>query len=538
MKTRILSTLLLAFVFTAGCSVEEPPTAEKLAEAERYLSEHGGEAAYRALAFDLYKDVVEAGTEDEQVRAHFGLGMIQFLDLVQAIPSLVASSGGAEGEEAGGASLPPPEQLAKTIHVFVHQALEKGIVDHFAHVIAQPDFTFTFENLVLPATEPTQPTVVLSGEWDITEIAGLYGVFQIAVGAVDLVYAYDGVLATVLDAALSGKPVPAMPSNPAEIPAWISEAAIALGLKPLPWLRPEFGKLADPAELVAIRARFVDGFGALTLSMEYLDAEHDDQGDDVFPKSSFVSTLVAKFTQDFIASTAANLLGYGVLHETFSDLKASVEHDGSVYIPADGIWNLLGQAKSFLGEYDGPLDPVGMRIPGLNLSRLFSHPITDLKDPKAGLLPWFDAEGTFFSESEQEPWTDKNGNGDADAGEFTDGGIDGFLDADFDGVADAAGRPGDGDTVFNDYLGLRTDATRLGPIGHESPCADGAVDRPNGIVDPVYLFFCNGNFNGLLVPVTDSTSSMELYEVDGSRDYGNPDIMRLLSTIVWLVENL
>lgn len=519
---RIFFALGLTLLAASGCTTE-PSNADKLDLADQYLSEHGGEPTYRAVAYDLYKEVLEGPDDKSQaVRAHFGVGMIGFLDLVQGLPRMLETDEDSE-ESSGG--MPPADALAGTINSVVHEVVDKGIVQHFEVVRQEADFSFTFETLSFPPTDPTKKPIVLSGEWDLTEINAIYGILQAVVGTVELLYAYDKVPETVLTAALSGVEIPEMPSNPADLPAWITKVAKLVGLDPLPWLDPAFGKLGDKALLVPIRERFVLGFGALEASMRYLQDESDKQTDDVFPNDEFLESILNKLMpgDDLIAGVLGGIITPVELEELAGALRASVD-DGEVFILPDFLWDLLDTLLS-----DKPNDPIELRMPGLKLSSFFTNPIVDLKDRETGLLPYYDDKGLFVLETEQEPWSDDNGNELVDDGEFDDTGVDGFVDLDLDGLADFAGRPGKGNAVFDYELGFNDPGLR-----HESPL--GVLDDANGIIDPAYLFFGDATFGGALTPITTGTETT--YMADDTKPYTNADLMRLTSSLVWILGDL
>lgn len=519
----IFFALGLTLLTAAGCTTELS-NADKLALADQYLSEHGGESTYRAVAYDLYKEVLEGPDDKSQaVRAHFGVGMIGFLDLVQGLPRLLETD---EESEAASGGMPPADALAGTINSVVHEVVDKGIVRHFEVVRQETDFAFTFKTLAFPPTDPTLKPIVLSGEWDLTEINAIYGILQAVVGTVELLYAYDKVPETVLTAALSGAEIPEMPSNPADLPAWITEVAKLVGLDPLPWLDPAFGKLADKALLVPIRERFVLGFGALSTAMTYLQDESDKQTDDVFPNDEFLEALLKKLMpgDDLVAGVIGGIITPVELEELFGALHASVKESNAVFILPDFVWDLLDTVIS-----KKPNDPIELRMPGVKLSSFFTDPIADIKDRKKGLLPYYDDKGMFVLETEQEAWSDDNGNELVDDDEFDDTGVDGFVDLDLDGLADFAGRPGKGNGIFDYELGFNDPGLR-----HESPL--GVLDDANGIIDPAYLFFPDATFGGAFTPITTGTDTT--YAADTSKPYTNADLMRLTSSLVWILGDL
>lgn len=517
--------LAVLFLLAAGCAAELSVD-EKLDKADDLFSEHGGEPGYRAAAYDLYKEALDdAGSDKQRLRAHFGVGMIGFLDLAQGLPRLFV-----EDPNAPEAELPPADVLARTVDTLVHEAVDKGIVEHLAVVAAQKDFSFVFTHLVFPVTDVTLTPIDLSGEWDQAEIRVIYGFLQTVVGLEELVYSYDGVVETALKAALSGAELPPLPTNPRALPDWLASAAEAAGLKPLPWLDPKFGLLNKNHRLADAKDRLDKGLSAMHEAFLYLEAEKDLQTDDVFPNNQFVKTILMRF---FPKEASLSLLGAVIktdmLRDVFGNLHTSVIDKNKPFLVPDSLWTYI---EALLGDYGGPQTPPDLKMPALRLINLFSDPIQDLKAPADGLLPAFDAKGRFVVESEQEVWTDTNNNGDAEPGEFKDKGVDGFVDVNHDNVADFAGRLGEGNAEFDFYLGLVTGPTK--DLRHVNP-ASKANDEANGIVDPVYLFFGDASMHGVMVPIIDGTG-LDLYAADLDTPYTNADLMRLVSSLAWFID--
>jgi hypothetical protein len=540
MKRFILS-LSVAAALAAGCAAEKS-NQEKVDLADEYLSEHGGEPGYRAAAYDMYQEVLDDGPDDkaQAVRAHFGVGMIGFLDLVQGVPKLLEKPAG--GEESS-SEMPPAAALAKTIDALVHEVIDRGIVQHFDVVRREKDFHFTFKALVFPVTDAATTPIDLSGEWDQGEIGAIYGLLNVVVGAEELAWSYNQVPETVLKVALTDAEIPAMPSNPGELPKWVSDAAKAVGFAKLPWLEKDFGTLtADKAKLAAIRTRFDGGTQALADAFTYTADESDPQDDDVFPKNKYINTLVKKLLnsddQDLNTTLdlAAGILPPQELANLVQLVNDSIHNDDKPLVLPKLITDIIDLVDSNDPKI---LEPVTMRLPAFNLSSLFTHPITDLKDTAAGLFPYFDPKtGEFVLETEQEPYDDANGDDLIAAGEYKDIGVDGFWDRNYDGIPDTGSptHPGAGNSQWNDPLGLN-DETKAKPtnppLGHKSPT--GRMEPANDVVDQVYLFFGDASFGGFLVPTTTATDpGVEAYSVDTSgKKYENQDLMRLSSTIFW-----
>lgn len=540
---RRFTLILPVLIALAACSKPVDP-AERLAEAEELLRHRGGDAWHRGIALGKYRDVLDADpTADQKLRAEFGIGMIGALDLIQAVPLLVDGLSGGDDAGADSASLPDAADLAPTIATLLRELLGTGIVERWRAVVALDEFSFTFSPLDDEARglilDLGDSELDLNGTWDLTEIRLVYGALQTVLAVVELAYAWDGLVVTGLQVALGSGEVPEMPASPAAIPAWLADALVARGVSPLPWLDPAFGVLPDAGRLTPIRARLADGLSALAGAFDHVAGESGSQTGHLLKAATFTGDLLNLIGVDLgNLSVAANILSVPSLRDLVARLEASLTTNGPAFVPPPFIVDLLGlvgQGGVALTAYEGPKDPVGLRVPGVRLARLFDQPILDLKDPENGLLPAYGTDGRFVVASEQEPCRAGTSLACTD---YEDTGIDGFVDADNDGLPDdpAAGRPGAGDGVWNDPLALRDGrAGQLPPIVHVSP--RGVTEPSNGIVDPVYLFFANPNLNGFFVPLTDAApSSAEAVSAVTDRDYANPDLMRLLSSIVWIVE--
>lgn len=563
---RRLSILPLALIlFTANACTSEGSLQERLDKANESLQLHAGDAFRRAIALGHYRHVYAKATDAEMKRdAGFGVGMIGFIDLIHAASQLAnETTTTTEDDAEGAAALPSAADLLPIVSELVDSLLDDGIVQPWQAVIQADDFSFKFaeDSFVIPAFSEDGTDIDLSGEWDLTEIRIVYGLVQTVIASYRYVKLYDLVLETVVDAALTDATVPDLPENPADFPFWILEVSDALGFAAPPWLDPNFGLMSDKTELVDIRNRLSDGVNRILEGLEYLRDEDDDQTDDVFPKNAFLKQVLVRLAgvdpDDIVVVAIDPLVPLVNIIELVTVARDSLDQDDAVLLPPDWVWELVETGVSVgAPNYSGPVTPVGLRIPAVNLSRLFTHPIEDLKDSSSGLLPYYcDAdevdelpcsrEGEFVTQSEQEPYA-----GEVEDGNFDDTGIDCatrgrcFADANYDGDDDGFDFSiyvGDGE--WQEDIALRAGdpaledaeaAALLPPLAHRTPT--GGVELPNGIVDPVYTFFVNSSFNDFLVPIV-ATGENE-YAVDTAGAYGNPDLMRLLSAIIWIVESV
>ncbi|RMF17088.1 MAG: hypothetical protein D6761_05010, partial [Candidatus Dadabacteria bacterium] len=293
-----------------------------------------------------------------------------------------------------------------------------------------------------------------------------------------------------------------------------------------------------------------------------IQQESDPQEDDLLPADGFFSGLASAFAagpdqvpQRLLALIIDNRLDLDDLQRIVRDLRASLA-GSEPYVPHDAVWEMLRDALSILPGYEGPRDPLGFRIPGLDLSRLFTFPVVDLTDPEEGFFPWFcttDAAseqgcarpGDILIDSEQEPYeTDSEGNRTA----FEDAGVNGTPQCNT--VAQLCQgldlqAPGAGNGRWDEPIALRAtdpeatadNAALLPPLAHPTPWQ--TTDPPNDIVDPLYMYFGNPDLNGAFVPLTEtSANGVTSIVVDHDRSYTNPDLMRLLSVAAWIADSL
>jgi hypothetical protein len=273
--------------------------------------------------------------------------------------------------------------------------------------------------------------------------------------------------------------------------------------------------------------------------LTYLKAEKGTQAARVASKDKYLNDLVGKLTTpSAILKGVLALINPDILLAVFKPLQASISDSTKPFVVPQAVWGMLESASGIIG-YTGPITAVSLRVPAISPAQFFANPIADIK---TGLLPHFETDGRFTVESEQEKWTDTNKDKKAQAGEFEDTGVDGFVDLNNDGVADFAGRPGAGDGIFNDYLGLTNPGAvapaipTLPDLKHKTPF--GTIDAGNGIVDPIYLFFGNASMNGMLIPVKPTGNVDTPYAADTTKTYTNAELAGLVSSIVWMINGL
>lgn len=561
---RRLVAFALLLLLAGACDNRTPE--QKLAEANMLLSQKAGDAFARSRAWGLYKDVYASAEQGSQLKldAGFGVGMAAFIDLIHAASRLANPvSTPVQTAQTKTAPLPAAKDLLPLISTLVDVVLDQGIIQPWQAVVNSNDYSFTFEpsSFVIPAFSSDGTDINLSGTWDLTEIRIVYGLLQNGIAAYRYIELYSGLLETAIDAALTDATLPDLPDNPGAFPAWIMDLSTALGYSVPPWVNPDFGVMRDTAPLLDLRQRASDGFNQIVAGLEYLNAESNDKND-VFPRSEFVKQLLIRIggldETDAVVTVVNGVFPATNIQELFMLLRDSLDNDNDVFLPPAWFWDLIEGLELIAPDYPGPVDPVGLRIPAINLSRLFTHPIVDLKDRENGLLPYYclddevglldcTLKGEFVAASEQEPYNDADADGIIESGEFSDIGVDGFVDANYDGMDDGLDLSTyAGDGLWQQPLALNPGDAALDPddddplvslvpaLAHYTP--QGAVELPNGIVDPVYIFFGNPSFNQFLLPISNATDGS--YQLNLDVDYSNRDLMRFISSIIWIIESL
>jgi hypothetical protein len=526
----------------SGCAKSESVEI-KLDRADALLSKEGGNPTNRGLARDLYWEALLDAKETPHLRrAHFGLGMTYFLDIVHTALPPPSKNPQPADENPPPAVEPSPEEAEETMRLarrLLHELLDGAVSRHFAKVIDADEFTFVFENLQFEVEAEGGKTRIidLSGAWDLTEIRLIYGLFQTIVGTLDAIFLYEKLPRVIGQLVLHPATLPAFPAELHTLPEWTADLLEGRGLSPLPWNDPHFGQLVPGGAmaLLALRdERILDGLAAMENGLIYLRTQGRQVPERTFSASNYLSSMVKIFSDSVPIQMAVGLIPLGEVEDTFAALQASIGSTQTAFIAPPFVWSLLDTGLATL-PYFGPTDPVCLGIPGLRLGRLFERPLA-LTTGEQGIFPHTREDGRFFSLSEQERWTDLNGNGQVDPGEFLDEGVDGIPE---DG---ASARPGAANNDWDEPIALRgddacagedIDISRLPALAQRNPFTT-KIDPPNGIVDPVYLFFPNPSFNGLLTPLAEENGTLSA----GSADLSNGQLMRLFSSLLWIVSAL
>lgn len=541
-----ITIVALSLITLAGCYSEDDLTARELLAKADGLLENGGltEAEPRAFALDYYWQAYEKDPTDPLVDSHvnLGLALIKTFNLIESFVALLDVLFPPETEEGTDSAINfSPEDLYRIIEAINIGAIRE-IGGHYAHVaINYPETTFYLNDTQLNLKGLI--SLDLSGELDAGEIRLFGGLFETIAAVLDLLFAYERLPETLFSMLLNQEFDLGYTGDPAKFFNQTPEAF------PNPLLNTYFGTALEGGLYVTQAGERL----ALALGLWHecfigLAAEEDDQSDDILPNDDLVGKLLTMIGMDATDPTISLIAGQSaiiinLLTDLFGGLKASIVGE-TIFDPNP----LLGLVLSLVG---GGADLV---LPGLDLHAFFADPVLDLKD----LFPAFymEDEGDFIAGdlrlvTEQEDFVDANENGTYDNGEdFTDSGIDGFVDADYDGVPDSVwpeeysiidanwpdGILGRNDGRFTDKPGYRdvtADILRLPPLGHYNPITE-ENEPANGIVDHTYFFWLDPSFGGLLVECEQTDSQIVITD----QPMRNGNLNGLISTLSTMLAGL
>jgi hypothetical protein len=521
--------VVVFLVLFSSCTGKEG-SLEKLERAEAYLRSHGGSAHYRALAYALYQSALPGLEEPSQrYRAYFGLGTIPLLDLLQAgVFALVTPPSSPSSPP----SL-PPELLYQLLDHFITSYLQERILDFYAPLTVAESFRFSFENLTLPNPLPGSTLPVdLSGVWDQGDIALIYGTLELILGLWHYLKAYPDLVPFLLKLLTFPEP-PSLPTVPPEIPPaffqWVSRVTEGR----IPWLDQGFATLRDPEEITRSQSFVLSGLDALLQGFSLTETEATPPELALIAREDTLFHLALRFDLPAVIGFPGELLevplkplSSSLFRRIVATARESFTDPATAFTFPKEVWELLKTAIQLLGKSRIPSTPIELRFPALRLSYLYASPVTDLK----ALLP-LRSDGRIAFESEVEPWEDENQNGVRDCQEpYEDIGVEGAVDSDNDGNPDLLETPqGKGNRRWDDPFGVR-DGTTLPPLYHRNPREE--WEPPNGVVNPLYLFFPDPTFGGVLVPLAGSDT---IVSPDLTRTYTNPDLNRFLSLLWGLI---
>jgi len=252
--TMIFGCAMILFIW--GCAKEEPcnPVA-KVSSADGLLMDGGIEdTSIRSRAQTLYTEALEcdppakqSDLEFVQSHAHFGLALVSLFNTVSLLDTAISSTGGTEC----GASTQGQGGLSfKSVVVPILKSTIEPIIGNLEEVTRYPDFSLRYSraNFTLLKATDTSPgiSINLGGDYDLGEVYFFLGLVRIIEGAVDFLFAYDG----IFDSILAGLTCTQAVTNN-------------------PLLDPDFGKIsADGIELLLETQRLLGGgFDAWTKGM-------------------------------------------------------------------------------------------------------------------------------------------------------------------------------------------------------------------------------------------------------------------------------
>jgi len=520
--------LLFLFPFLTVCGEKKDraiEAKEKLIQGETLLRKEGGSAHYRSLALDLFSSALPDLEEKEKYRAYFGIGTVHFLDLLHLLFWFLSHP-----PKEGSSPLPPPETLLAILNTLVDTTLRKGIVEPYRKVLSatSPGFvTFYFEKLSFPNPITSQGGPVdLKGEWDRTDLFLILGTIEWILGNWEFLNAYEGLLQGFLTLLLLPDPPPPPKTFP-EIPAYWDRLLGKAFPQGSPFTSPSFLTLSHKERAERGYEDILTGTENLQNGIKNWKNEQDPQEDDLFPNTGILLFLVRRLGlapllgEEFPLEILETLIQPGDITSAVESFYYSHRDENRPFLLPQKAWELLSLSAEALTLPDSfPKDPVDLRFPAIRFVRLYSTPPTDLKK----LLPVGEG-GSLLAESEQEPFTDWNGNLTWDPGEpFEDKGVEGRVSP------TEESRPGKGDGRWNDPPGVRSSSTLL-PLFHKNP--KGEWEPPNGVVNPLYLFFPDGSFGGVLLPYKKEEGGK--FTANTETPFTNPDLNRFLSLLLWLV---
>lgn len=235
-KALICSVVFLALAW--GCAKEEscdPVGKVKFADS---LIEGGGieDSALSTKAQSLYTEAlncsnpeVQSDLEFVQSHAHFGLAFISLFQTVSVVQQALTTPGVQPTGGASGQCVPtsinaqgPGGISFRSVIVPLLKSTIEPIIGNFEEVIKYPGFSMRFSKAKLVIfkenTQTKQPEISLSmkGSYDLGEVYFLLGLTRVIEGALDYLFAYDG----VFDSIVAGLSCPQYSTNPLLDPAY------------------------------------------------------------------------------------------------------------------------------------------------------------------------------------------------------------------------------------------------------------------------------------------------------------------------------
>jgi|GEM_PF-6664333 len=525
-------------------------------EADAILKSDMTDHQQRTQALFLYRQVLDRTSESNsqdlklRARANLGIGLINFYDLFDILPTLLnllgidltgllggISSGkgpanflysglqmnhggaalsawGKRSNRAGCADVVNFSSYLPGLDMIVSNLVTPAI-DNFGKAIAEdPTVSLEIENglIILVKDKPLTPqdetlALDLSGRWDAGEIGVMNGVLQVLLGALKIMFSYDGLLQTVVNPAFN--PGCSPPTGSAEWVALFGPYGIldANGgsdrmTEAGQLLEGGFASLGAAFAFIAARTgdqsgnviRYsdvgTDGVGPGDPSYTAPDADGSEGNGKYDPGEPWGAPSLGNLLNGLLGSLPVDLgqLSQALTLPTLSNLMNDLALSEKNGAPVDLIQSLLRPLIQALGPgitlSDQSLYSLG--LPALNLSAPFNPPWQTI----SMLSPLADANGATIVEVE-------------------------------------------------------TDET--GDVSHTWPAPYTRIDPPNGVIDLKYYFYPDldesgktvGVFGGLLLfPVTTPDDFDENGDLIGTVDYRpmvNPEFDAVLTIFTQLL---
>ena len=541
------AALVLA-VIVAACGPEPVSTGRMFEDARTLTTTRYMDDGYRAQAMGYWRELDAKRselTDEQQPWVDFGIGILTMVDLVQGAGDLLDGALADESDDAADADEDgEPEDTeddesaaisgavaAKLLQGIRDNFLQAELVDRFERVLeANPNFEADF------ACREGQVDCMLAGNLDSGEILLFTGLLGAVSSLLEQVSAREGLIEFALDTVQNPPELDESQNLFRQLPTLAVSTLDA-------YAQQHYGSTFADSPMLTLKAGSPSLAEQQTTMARYVDmirdglaATEDDDNDsgEVFERNNYIGDILT----EFIGLDDLGLADAIVDQFSITELREEMDHivdsfaatatdaAGAYYFPT-GIYDELG---GFLPN------PVQAHIPSIWLGGLFA---SDKQDWKAAFFPQIDAgAGAFYAQWEQEPYS-------YDADELL--GPSDYEDVGVRGVAFAADQRtaltgveddfGVDNGSFDSPVGERAADDDVPPLGHVNP--EGAVERPNGYVDPLYLFWSDGSFGGVLAPTVNVGSTDDpIYQADPNNDYANRNLNGLVSALLGLIADL
>ena len=537
---------VLTLSLMVGCGPEKLSKEQKFDAARDLTQNRYMDDGYRAQAMGYWRELDEdraSLTAEQKQWVDFGIGILTMVDMVQGVQDLLQEliSGSDEGSEDEASSDATEESAitgevaAKLVTGIRDNFLQTELVERFERVLAaNPNFEAEF------ACRDGQVDCMLVGNLDSGEILLFTGLLGVTSSLLEQLTAREGLIEFALDTAMDPPALDESQNLFRQLPE-LAYATLDT------YARAHYQKgFADSPmfELKSGSATLSEQQGAMVKYLTMLrDGFKATEGDDsesgeVFDRDNYIGDILTEFVglEDLgLADIVIDSISVTELREELDGVVASfaatsTDAAGAYYFPA-----LYADLKGLAGDLLP--DPSDAHIPSVWLGGLFT---ADKADWKTGLLPRFDAsDGAFYAQWEQEPYeydVDKL----LGPARYKDVGVEGVPYA-FDlttmlndGSVATFGADNDD---FDSEVAKREAGDVIPPLGHYDP--DGNLERPNGYVNPMYLFWSDGSFAGMLAPTVNvGTGDDPVYAANPAEQYANRNLNGLVSALLSLIAGL